>query len=87
MIEEKYNSLQEEVEANRRKLKKVWGKLKSARAEIKDLTEEFQDEREDLMDTVLPGVPPSSRSPVTPPNHSLACCLSSRSASCGVSWL
>lgn len=67
MIEEKYNSLQEEVEANRRKLKKVWGKLKSARAEIKDLTEEFQDEREDLMDTVLPGVPPSARSPVTPP--------------------
>ena len=38
MIEEKYNSLQEEVDATRRKLKKVWAKLKSARKEIEDLT-------------------------------------------------
>lgn len=41
-----------QVEAKTRKLKKVWNKLQVAQAEIKDLTEEFQKEREDMLDTI-----------------------------------
>lgn len=41
-----------QVEAKTRKLKKVWNKLQVAQAEIKDLTNEFQKEREDMLDTI-----------------------------------
>ena len=52
MIEEQYASMAEELEAKTRKLKKVWNKLQSAQSEIKDLSEEFQKEREDMLDTI-----------------------------------
>ncbi len=51
MIEEQYASMAEELEAKTRKLKKVWHKLEAAKAEIRDLAEEFQGEREDMLDT------------------------------------
>ena len=41
-----------QLEAKTRKLKKVWHKLQSAQAEIRDLTDEFQTEREDMLDTI-----------------------------------
>ncbi len=40
-----------QLEAKTRKLKKVWHKLEAAKAEIRDLAEEFQIEREDMLDT------------------------------------
>lgn len=52
MIEEQYNSMAEEVEAKTRKLRKVWNKLQAAQTEIRDLTDEFQKEREDMLDTI-----------------------------------
>jgi hypothetical protein len=51
MIEEQYASMAEELEAKTRKLKKVWHKLEAAKAEIHDLAQEFQLEREDLLDS------------------------------------
>jgi HPt (histidine-containing phosphotransfer) domain-containing protein len=41
-----------QVEAKTRKLKKVWNKFQAAQQEIKDLQEEFQQEREDMLDTI-----------------------------------
>jgi uncharacterized protein YbbK (DUF523 family) len=41
-----------QVESKTRKLKKVWHRLQAAQSEIKDITEEFQKEREDLLDTI-----------------------------------
>lgn len=52
MIEEQYASMAEELEAKTRKLKKVWNKYQSAQQEIRDLSEEFQKEREDMLDTI-----------------------------------
>ncbi|KAJ3197387.1 Kinesin-like protein kif3b [Irineochytrium annulatum] len=51
-IEEEYASLQEEAVAKTKKLKKLWGLIVAHRSEIKDLQEEHQREREDLLDTV-----------------------------------
>ena len=48
MIEEQYASMAEELEAKTRKLKKVWNKYQAAQQEIRDLSEEFQKEREDV---------------------------------------
>jgi len=52
MMEEQYASMAEELEAKTRKLKKVWHKLQGAQTEIRDLSEEFQKEREDMLDTI-----------------------------------
>jgi kinesin family protein 3/17 len=52
MIEEQYASMAEELEAKTRKLKKVWNKYQAAQQEIKDLSEEFQVERADMLDTI-----------------------------------
>lgn len=52
MIEEQYASMAEELEGKTRKLKKVWNKLQAAQEEIRDLSEEFQKEREDMLDTI-----------------------------------
>ncbi len=41
-----------QLEAKTRKLKKVWHKLQGAQQEIRDLGEEFQKEREDMLDTI-----------------------------------
>jgi kinesin family protein 3/17 len=52
VVERRYASLAEEVEAKTRKLKKVWHRWQSAKQEIKDLTEEFATERADMMEEV-----------------------------------
>ena len=52
LMEEQYSSLQDEVEVKTRKLKKLWTKYQAAKSEIKDLNEEFQSEREDMLDTI-----------------------------------
>lgn len=52
VLEEQYSSLQEEVDSKTKKLKKLWIKLQTANREIADLQEEFQREREDMIDTI-----------------------------------
>ena len=44
--------MQDEVDAKTKKLKKLWSKFQSAKSEIKDLTEEFQEEREGMLETI-----------------------------------
>ncbi|KAJ3416519.1 Kinesin-like protein kif3b [Chytridiales sp. JEL 0842] len=51
-MEESYASLQDEVDSKSKKLKKLWAKLQTAKAEISDLQDEFRNEREDLLDTI-----------------------------------
>jgi len=51
-LEEKYSSLNDEVNAKTRKLKKVWSKYQQAKAEITDLEREFVNEKTELLDTV-----------------------------------
>ena len=51
-LEEKYSSLNDEVTAKTRKLKKVWSKYQQAKAEITDLEREFVYEKTELLDTV-----------------------------------
>ena len=51
-LEEHFSSLQEEVEVKTKKLKKLWSKYQGALQEAKDLQEEFQTERSDMLDTI-----------------------------------
>jgi len=51
-FDEKYNSLEEEIEGKTRKLKKLWAKFKSAQAEVEDLQNEFAREKEDILETI-----------------------------------
>jgi kinesin family protein 3/17 len=51
-LEEHFSSLQEEVEVKTKKLKKLWNKYQAAVRETKDLQEEFQTERTDMLDTI-----------------------------------
>ena len=51
-IEEEYASLQEEAAAKTRKLKKLWTLVMNAKSEVKDLQQEHQRERENLLETV-----------------------------------
>jgi len=51
-IEENYNSLQEEVTEKTRKLKKLFSLMMAKKTEVKELREEYQQEREDLTDTI-----------------------------------
>jgi len=51
-LEEKFESLQEEVDSKTKKLKKLWSKYQSSKTEIKDLTQEFQMERQDMLETI-----------------------------------
>mmetsp|Transcript_21347 Transcript_21347/g.65157 ORF Transcript_21347/g.65157 Transcript_21347/m.65157 type:complete len:218 (-) Transcript_21347:2964-3617(-) len=51
-LEEQFGSLQEEVDVKTRKLKKLWAKYQAATSEIRDLEQEFQREREDMLDTI-----------------------------------
>ena len=51
-LEEKFGSLQDEVDAKTKKLKKLWSKFQQSKTEIKDLTEEFQSEREGMLETI-----------------------------------
>ena len=50
--EEQYNSLQEEIEAKTKKLKKLYTKFKAAQTEIRDIQDEFAREKEDILDTI-----------------------------------
>lgn len=50
-LEEHFSSLQEEVEVKTKKLKKLWNKYQAAVRETKDLQEEFQTERTDILDS------------------------------------
>ncbi|KAI9143948.1 P-loop containing nucleoside triphosphate hydrolase protein [Paraphysoderma sedebokerense] len=51
-IEENYTSLSDEATRKTQKLKQLWSVLMQHKTEIKDLTEEFQQEREDLLSTI-----------------------------------
>jgi hypothetical protein len=51
-LEEAFGSLQEEAEQKTIKLKKLWTKYQEQEAEIRDLGEEFQRERTDMLDTI-----------------------------------
>jgi kinesin family protein 3/17 len=51
-LNEKYSSLQEEVQSKTKKLKKLWAKYQQAKVEINDLNSEFEEERNDLLDTI-----------------------------------
>ncbi|KAK3100624.1 hypothetical protein FSP39_022761 [Pinctada imbricata] len=51
-IEEKYNSLQDEIQGKTKKLKKVWTMLMQAKSEIADLQQEHQREMEGLLENV-----------------------------------
>lgn len=50
--EEKFSSIQEEAAAKTKKLKKLWSRYEQAKSEVKDLQGEFQQEKEDLLDTI-----------------------------------
>mmetsp|Transcript_14765 Transcript_14765/g.34598 ORF Transcript_14765/g.34598 Transcript_14765/m.34598 type:complete len:311 (-) Transcript_14765:61-993(-) len=52
MAEEKYSSIQEEVLSKTKKMKKLWSKWQEAKDEVSDLQHEFQQEREDLLETI-----------------------------------
>ncbi len=51
-LEEQYANIQEEVDVKTKKLKKLWNKFQLAKAEINDLQQEFQQEREDYLFTI-----------------------------------
>ena len=51
-LEEKYSSLNEEVQSKTRKLKKIWTKYQQAKGEVEDLQSEFQSERNDLLEDI-----------------------------------
>jgi kinesin family protein 3/17 len=50
--EEKYLSIQEEVAAKTKKLKKLWNRYEQVRAEVEDVRRENQQEKEDLLQTI-----------------------------------
>ena len=41
-----------QVEVKTKKLKKLWSKYQTAQREVKDIQEEFQQERSDMLDTI-----------------------------------
>ena len=51
-LEEKFGSLQDEVDAKTKKLKKLWSKYQQSKNEVKDLTDEFQLEKNDMLETI-----------------------------------
>jgi kinesin family member 3A len=51
-MEERYSSLQEEVQGKTRKLRKVWTLLHSAKSEMDDLRQEHQRQMESLLEGV-----------------------------------
>ena len=52
MVEEQFETLQEEADAKTRKLKKVWNKFQAVKTKLLDLEEEASREREDMVDTI-----------------------------------
>ncbi|PHJ26139.1 kinesin motor domain-containing protein [Cystoisospora suis] len=51
-LEEKFNSREEQIVSLTSRLEKLWQSFRGAMAEIDDLQQEFQAEREDLLDTI-----------------------------------
>ncbi|CAN0572853.1 unnamed protein product, partial [Ectocarpus sp. 12 AP-2014] len=51
-LNREFHDLEEEVEVKTKKLKKLWSKYQTAHREIKDIQEEFQQERSDMLDTI-----------------------------------
>jgi kinesin family protein 3/17 len=51
-LEQRYNSRQEHVEDLNKKLKKLWVKVQGTDTEVRDVQQEFQREKEDMLDTV-----------------------------------
>eukprot|EP00743_Colponemidia_sp_Colp-15_P004966 GILK01005352.1.p1 GENE.GILK01005352.1~~GILK01005352.1.p1 ORF type:complete len:757 (+),score=167.02 GILK01005352.1:248-2272(+) len=52
MVEKQYHSLQEEVEEKTKFLQKLRHRYKAAKSEIRDLQQEFEEERETLLDSI-----------------------------------
>ncbi len=52
MKDEKYSSIQEEIDIKTKKLKKLWGKIQGIKSEIKDYQEEIENERESMLDNI-----------------------------------
>eukprot|EP00762_Andalucia_godoyi_P002320 ANDGO_07594.mRNA.1 Kinesin-II 95 kDa subunit len=52
LAEEKYTSLEDEIDGKTKKLKKAIKKYQQAKQEVSDLQHEFQQEREDMLDTI-----------------------------------
>lgn len=50
--EEQFSNLQDEAASKTKKIKRIWAMVNDQRAELKDLKEEQQREREDLLETV-----------------------------------
>ena len=51
-LEEKYSSLSDEIQSKTKKLKKIWSKYQQAKAEIKDLEEEYLTDRNEAVDNI-----------------------------------
>ena len=51
-LEEKHATKQDEADDKTRKLKKLWQRLQSCQTEANDVQEEFQREREDMLETI-----------------------------------
>lgn len=51
-LEEKYSSAEDQVEKMTAKLEKLWNRHKSTQQEIQDLQNEFQSEREELLESI-----------------------------------
>jgi len=51
-LEERYQSIEDQVQKLKVKLEKLWGRYKTATNEIQELQEECQREREDILDTI-----------------------------------
>ena len=51
-LEEKYSSLSDEIQSKTKKLKKIWAKYQQAKAEIKDLEQEYLTERNEAVDNL-----------------------------------
>eukprot|EP00358_Blepharisma_japonicum_P002806 CAMPEP_0202947020 /NCGR_PEP_ID=MMETSP1395-20130829/10481_1 /ASSEMBLY_ACC=CAM_ASM_000871 /TAXON_ID=5961 /ORGANISM="Blepharisma japonicum, Strain Stock R1072" /LENGTH=740 /DNA_ID=CAMNT_0049647983 /DNA_START=42 /DNA_END=2264 /DNA_ORIENTATION=- len=49
---DKFNSLQEELDTKNKKLKKLWSKYQSTATDLRDMKQEIQKEKEDMMDTI-----------------------------------
>eukprot|EP00277_Geminigera_cryophila_P008226 CAMPEP_0179417520 /NCGR_PEP_ID=MMETSP0799-20121207/7412_1 /TAXON_ID=46947 /ORGANISM="Geminigera cryophila, Strain CCMP2564" /LENGTH=722 /DNA_ID=CAMNT_0021190537 /DNA_START=61 /DNA_END=2229 /DNA_ORIENTATION=- len=50
--EEKFSSVQDEATVKTKKLKKLWSRYEETKGEVHELQKEFQQEKEDLLDTI-----------------------------------
>jgi len=52
IAEEKFVSIQDELEAKNKKLKKLWQKYQGYKSELRDIQHEFQQEKEELLEDI-----------------------------------